>query len=194
MRGEHSKPDEPETKKRLWRRLVEWGAIIVVALALSVAIRGYAFQAFFVPSGSMIPTLEIGDHILVDKLFFSAASVGRGTIVVFHHPSADSMCGPANEDLVKRVIATAGQTIWSKGNSVYIDGKVISEPYLPAGTQLGSTPIRRQTVPKGDVFLLGDNRSVSCDSRYWGPIPTSSIVGKVVLVFWRNNHPFLHFF
>ena len=193
MTGAHSKAPDSKHKKTV-RRFRDWGIVVVLAIVLSIGIRGYALQAFFVPSGSMIPTLEIGDRILVDKIFFSPSHVGRGTIVVFHHPSTDNMCGSPGEDLVKRVIATAGQTIWSHGNSIYINGAKISEPYLPKGTQLGSTPIRRQTIPEGDVFLLGDNRSISCDSRYWGPIPTSSIVGKVVTIFWRSGHPYLHFF
>ncbi len=194
MSGAHSKPDAVRPKKSFLKRILEWGAVIVVALAISAGIRGFALQAFFVPSGSMIPTLKIGDRILVDKLFFSASSVGRGAIVVLHHPTHDNMCGPPGEDLVKRVIATAGQTIWSRGNTVYINGKPIKENYLPPGTSLGSTPISRQSIPKGDVFLLGDNRSISCDSRFWGPVPTSSIVGKVVAIFWRSGHPYLHFF
>lgn len=183
------------TKRRSRQRhLIEWLAVIVVALIVSVVIRGWALEAFYVPSGSMIPTLQIGDRILVDKLFFNAGSVKRGTIVVFNHPARDTMCGPAGEDLVKRVIATGGQTIYSIGNTIYINGTPISEPYLPKGTQMGSEGIVKQTVPKGDVFVMGDNRSISCDSRYWGPIPTSSIVGKVILVWWRHNHPYLHFF
>ncbi len=194
MSGAHSKTDSGRPKKSVTKRVLEWGAVILVALAISIGIRGFALQAFFVPSGSMIPTLDIGDRILVDKLFFSASSVGRGTIVVLHHPSHDNMCGPSGEDLVKRVIATAGETIWSKGNTIYIDGSPITENYLPRGTSLGLTPIARQRVPKGDVYLLGDNRSISCDSRYWGPVPTSSIVGKVVAIFWRSGHPYLHFF
>jgi len=192
--GAHSKPNIEKPKKSLFKRVLEWGVVIVVALVISAGIRGFALQAFFVPSGSMIPTLKIGDRILVDKIFFSASSAGRGTIVVLHHPSHDNMCGPPGEDLVKRVIATAGQTIWSQGNTVYIDGKAITESYLPRGTSLGTTPISRQTIPKGDVYLLGDNRSISCDSRFWGPIPTSSIVGQVVAIFWRSGHPYLHFF
>jgi signal peptidase I len=173
---------------------LEWFSVIVIALLLAVGIRGFAVQAFYVPSGSMIPTLDIGDRILVDKLFFTAADVKRGAIVVFSHPPKDTMCGSPGEDLVKRVIATQGQTIWSKGNSIYINGKVISEPYLPPGTQLGSTPITRQTIPKGEVFLLGDNRSISCDSRYWGPIPTTLIIGQVFVTWWRSGHPDLHFY
>lgn len=176
------------------RHVIEWLVVVLVALIVSVAIRGYALQAFYVPSGSMIPTLQIGDRILVDKLFFKASTVQRGTIVVFTHPAADTMCGSEGEDLVKRVIATAGQSIYSKGNTIYINNQPITENYLPPGTQLGSEAIRRQIIPNGDIFVMGDNRPISCDSRYWGPIPTSSVVGKVVLVWWRNGHPFLHFF
>jgi len=192
--GAHSRTDDEKPTRRPLRRVLEWAGVIVVALVISVGIRSFAFQAFYVPSGSMIPTLKIGDRILVDKLFFSGSSLGRGAIVVFHHPAHDNMCGPPGEDLVKRVIATAGQTIWSNRGAIYIDGKVIRESYLPRGTSLGSTPIARQTIPEGDVYLLGDNRSISCDSRYWGPVPTASIVGKVVAIFWRSGHPYLHFF
>lgn len=181
-------------KKSRTKRIIEWGVVILVALVLSIAIRGYALQAFYIPSGSMIPTLAVGDRILVDKIFFSSSAVGPGTIVVFHHPTADTMCGEPGEDLVKRVIAVAGDTIWSNGNQVVVNGSALKESYLPVGTSLGSTPIRRQTIPTGDVYLLGDNRSISCDSRYWGPIPTSTIVGKVVAIFWRSGHPDLHFF
>lgn len=194
MSGAHSKAEPKRPKKSVSKRIFEWVGVLVVAVAISAGIRGFAMQAFFVPSGSMIPTLEVGDRILVDKLFFSASTVGRGAIVVLRHPAHDNMCGAPGEDLVKRVIATSGQTIWSVGNSVIINGKVIKENYLPPGTSLGSTPITRQTIPKGDVFLLGDNRSISCDSRFWGPIPTSSIIGKVVAIFWRSGHPYLHFF
>lgn len=203
MSGVHSKATPEEKPRKRYRRFWEWGSVVLVALVLSIGIRGYALQAFYVPSGSMIPTLAIGDRIVVDKIFFSSGSVARGTIVVFRHPSTDNMCGSPGEDLVKRVIAVGGQTIWSEGNAIYITGKdrtaadrnkPITEKYLPKGTQLGSTPIRRQTIPNGEVFLLGDNRAISCDSRYWGPIPTTSIIGKVVTIFWRSGHPYLHFF
>ncbi len=129
----------------------------------------------------------------MDKLFFSAASVKRGAIVVFHHPPADLSCGEAGQDLVKRVIATQGQQIWSVNGRIFIDGRPITEPYLPANDALGPA-IVRQTIPRGEVFLMGDNRTNSCDSRFWGPIPTSLIVGKVVAIWWHNSHPFLHLF
>ncbi len=176
------------------KRLTEWAIVIVIAVGLAIGLRGFALQAFYVPSGSMIPALQIGDRILVNKLFFSASSLGRGTIVVLHHPPADASCGPPSEDLVKRVIATGGQTISSNGNKILINGQVIKETYLPKVDPLGSTPITRQKIPKGEVFLLGDNRAISCDSRFWGPISTKLIVGDVAAIWWRSGHPYLHLF
>ena len=95
---------------------------------------------------------------------------------------------------MKRVIALPGQTIYSSGNNIYVDGHLLSEPYLPRSDPLGP-PIPDATrphpyrVPAGDFYVLGDNRAISCDSRYWGPITGSSIVGKAILVWWTNSHP-----
>jgi signal peptidase I len=167
---------------------------LVVALLLALGVRAFAFQVFYVPSGSMVPTLQVGDRIVVDKFLFDYHSVRPGQIVVFRTPErAKLMCATNDGDLVKRVVAIGGDWIWSKGNSVYVDGKRQNESYLPRGTQLGS-PITRQRVPKDDVFVLGDNRSISCDSRVWGPLPGSNIVGTVVAIVWQNWHPYIHFF
>ena len=132
----------------------------------------------------MYPTLQVGDRILVLKLGFSLT---RGAIVVFEHPK-DDLEGPPNEDLVKRIIGLPGETIWSEGNTVYIDGKALAEPWLPKGTTLGYA-IPRQRIPPGEYFMMGDNRSDSYDSRRWGPIPGSTIVGRVFLVVWRHGRP-----
>ena len=174
-------------------KLVEWIAIAAVALLLAFGIRTFVFQAFFVPSGSMIPTLQDGDRILVQKLFFSAAKLQTGDIVVFHGPAADANCGSYEPILVKRVIGLPGEVIQSKGSTVYLNNKPLSEPWLPKGTVLGKA-IPRQTVPAGHYFMMGDNRDISCDSRYWGTIPASSIIGKVFLLWWRNGHPAFHIF
>jgi signal peptidase I len=112
---------------------------------------------------------------------------------VFSHPPLDDCPGPGG-DLVKRVIALPGQTIYSSGNSIYVNGRPLAEPYLPPDDPLGpSIPdASRQhpyRVPAGEFYMLGDNRADSCDSRYWGPIKGSSIVGKVVLVWWHDGHP-----
>lgn len=142
----------------------------------------------------MNPTLVNGDRIVVDKFLFDYHSLRPGQIIVFHTPErAKSACATSDGDLVKRVVAIGGETIWSAGNSVVVDGHVQKESYLPRGTRLGS-PIPRQTIPKADVFVLGDNRSISCDSRVWGPLPGKYVVGTVVAVVWQGWHPEFRFF
>ena len=180
------------------RALAETVIIILVAVLLAGLVRIFAFQTFWIPSASMVPTLAVYNRVLVQKAFFTWHDVREGNIVVFSQPPLDHCPGPRG-DLVKRVIALPGQTIYSSGNSIYIDGRRLAEPYLPHYDPLGP-PIpdaSRQhpfRVPPGEFYVLGDNRADSCDSRYWGPIKGSSIVGKVVLTFWHNSHPDFHRF
>jgi signal peptidase I len=180
-------------RRRRWRRaLIETAVTILVAVLLAGLLRAFAFQAFFIPSSSMVPTLGVYDRILVQKAFFSWRDVREGDIVVFSQPPPDH-CGP-DGDLVKRVIALPGQTIYSSGSSIYVNGRLLAEPYLPHDDPLG-LPIpdaSRQhpyRVPPGEFYMLGDNRAISCDSRYWGPVKGSAIIGKVVLTWWHDNHP-----
>jgi signal peptidase I len=183
-------------RRRRWRRgLTETVVTLVVAALLSVLLRTYAGEIFWVPSGSMVPTLAVYDRILVQKAFFNWHDVRGGDIVVFTHPPLDQCPGPQGGDLVKRVIARPGQTIYSAGDSIYIDGHRLAEPYLPADDPLGPPIASSQhpyRVPPGEFYLLGDNRADSCDSRYWGPIQGSSIIGKAIVVIWHNSHPELH--
>ena len=191
--------DQPAPPKRPgWpRRLLEWVVVLAVAGLLAVLLRAFVFEVYSVPSQSMEPTILPGDRILVVKAFFNATDVRPGNIVVFRRPPRDrpGVCAPPEvNDLVKRVVGLPGQTISSNGNTVLINGKPLAQPYLPPGTKLGrpiSPPVH---IPKGHYFVLGDNRAVSCDSRYWGTIKGSSIVGQVVSVIWRNGHPWLHTF
>jgi len=175
------------------RTIIEWGVVALVALALAFGMRTFVFQAYFVPSGSMIPTLQVGDRILVQKIFFSPSDLHTGDIVVFHGPAADEVCGSPQSILVKRVIGLPGETIQSLGNNVYLNGKLLAEPWLPAGTQLGRA-IPKERIPAGRYFMMGDNRSISCDSRYWGTVPSSSIIGKVLILWWRDGRPAFHIF
>ena len=183
-------------RRRRWRRvLTETAVIILVAVLLASLVRTFAFQTFWIPSSSMVPTLGVYDRILVQKAFFTWRDVREGDIVVFSQPPLDHCGGGAQGgDLVKRVIALPGQTIYSSGNSIYVNGRLLAEPYLPHDDPLGP-PIpgaSRQhpyQVPPGEFYMLGDNRTISCDSRYWGPINGSSIIGKVVLVWWHDDHP-----
>jgi signal peptidase I len=185
-------PQRPRQRKRLRRALAETAVIIVVAVLLAGLVRTFAFQTFWVPSASMTPTLGVYDRILVQKAFFTWHDVREGDIVVFSHPPLDQCPGPQEGDLVKRVIALPGQTMYSSGNSIYVNGRLLAEPYLPRYDPLGPPIASSQhpyRVPPGEFYLLGDNRSDSCDSRYWGPIEGSSIIGKVVLVWWHDSHP-----
>jgi len=185
-------------RHRRRRALAEAGIIILVAVLLAGLMRTFVFQTFWIPSASMVPTLNVYDRVLVQKAFFTWHDVREGDIVVFSQPPLDHCPGPPG-DLVKRVIALPGQTIYSSGNSIYIDGRRLAEPYLPRYDPLGP-PIpdaSRQhpyRVPPGEFYVLGDNRADSCDSRFWGPIEGSSIVGKVVLTFWHDGRPDFHRF
>ncbi len=186
----------PRRRRRGRRALAETVIMVLVALLLAGLVRGFALQTFWVPTSSMVPTLGVYDRILVQKAFFTWHDVRAGDIVVFRHPPLDHCGGPGDDgdDLVKRVIALPGQTIYSSGSRIYVNGRLLAEPYLPRYDPLGP-PIPHASrqhpyrVPPGEFYMMGDNRAVSCDSRYWGPIQGSSIVGRVVLVFWHDSHP-----
>src|ERR1700736_6409013 len=190
----------PRRRRRWTRALTETAVTILVAVLLAGLVRAFAFQTFWIPTSSMVPTLGVYDRILVQRAFFSWRDVREGDIVVFSHPPLDQ-CGESQQggDLVKRVIARPGQTIYSSGNSIYVNGRLLAEPYLPRYDPLGP-PIpdaSRQhpyRVPPGEFYVLGEDRADSCDSRYWGPIKGSSIIGKVVLTFWHDDHPDFHRF
>jgi signal peptidase I len=167
--------------------LLSWVLVLIVAAGVAVALRLFVVQTFFVPSSSMVPTLQVGDRMLVLKIGYT---IDRGSILVFRQPPLDSS-DSGHEDLVKRVIGLPGNTIWSVGNTVYINGKPLSEPWLPKNTVLGP-PIRRQTIPAGDYFMMGDNRSDSLDSRDWGVLQHNLIVGEVLVVIWRHGWPVFH--
>jgi signal peptidase I len=197
--GERPGQASPKRPHRRRRVLIETLIAILVAVLLAGGLRAFVFQTFWIPTSSMVPTIDPHDRILVQKAFFSWHDVHTGDIVVFSHPPLDHCPGPANGDLVKRVIALPGQTIYSSGNNIYVNGKLLPEPFLPHNDPLGppipdASAQHPYRVPPGDFYVLGDNRAVSCDSRYWGPIKGTSIVGKVVLIWWHNGHPWFHWF
>ncbi|MHB8218743.1 MAG: signal peptidase I [Acidimicrobiales bacterium] len=181
-------PVPPRKRRRRSRRwIVEWVVVILLALVVAVVVRSYVFQTFYIPSGSMEPTLMVGDRIIVDKLSFHLHPVERGDIVVFRRPPHEqSVCaGPEVTDLVKRVIGLPTETISAHNGVVYITGKPLSEPWLPKEYAYTATfPHGPVKIPKGDYFMMGDHRTNSCDSRLWGPLPRSYIVGEVVMRIW----------
>ncbi|HZQ57941.1 MAG TPA: signal peptidase I [Acidimicrobiales bacterium] len=166
------------------RSVIEWGVIIVVALVGALIIRTVLFQAFFIPSASMDPTLKVHDRILVNKLSYHMHPVHRGDIVVFKRsPNMRTTEGDI-KDLVKRVIGLPGETIQSTSDGhIEINGAALSESYLPPGTALGP-PIPKQVIPSGHYFVMGDNRTDSSDSRFFGPIARSQIIGRAFILIW----------
>jgi signal peptidase I len=174
--------------------LTEWILIAAFAVGVAVLLRLLVVQTFFIPSGSMIPTLQVGDRIAVNKLSYHLHGVRRGDIVVFTRPPAEHCAGPPAPDLVKRVIGLPGETISLNGKGrVDINGAHLDESWLPAAVRGTTYPgpggtafdLRRPyKIPAHDYFVMGDARTNSCDSRFWGPISRSEIVGKVELRLW----------
>lgn len=190
-----------KSKKRL---LWEYTEAIITALILALLIRAYVIQAFKIPSGSMIPTLVIGDHILVNKFIygtkipFSETMVleftkpEKGNIIVFKYPEDPT------RDFIKRVVAVEGDVVESKNKTIYVNGKQASEPYAqhtdnsirPMGIEPRDNfgPL---IVPKNKYFVMGDNRDQSYDSRYWGYVDRKDIKGKALILYWswdsKNN-------
>lgn len=166
------------------RAVVEWIVILVAALTVALVVKTFLIQAFFIPSGSMEPTLKPGDRVLVNKLSYDLHSIHRGDIVVFKSPPGEAASDPSVKDLIKRVIGLPGDRIQAINGQVYIDGKLLKEPYLPAGPTSLTTDLPLQTVPPGQYFMLGDNRTNSKDSRFIGTIPKHLIVGRAFVRVW----------
>lgn len=189
-------------KKQKKSNLRETIEAIVVAFAIALVIRTFVIQAFKIPSGSMIPTLQIGDHILVNKFLLGTPvdvpftnihlfnmpglrKPQRGDIIVFKYPEDPT------RDFIKRVIGTEGDVIESKNKTVFVNGRKLVEPYTqhvdsfikPGGMDRRDNfgPV---TVPKESVFVMGDNRDQSYDSRFWGFVDLPRIKGKAIIIYW----------
>ena len=175
----------------------EYAEAILMALILALFIRTFIVQAFKIPSGSMIPTLEVGDHILVNKLSYGLrmpfleryllqySQPQRNDVVVFIYPEDRS------KDFIKRVIAVAGDTVEVRSKKVFINGKQIEDPhghFMGYDPQAGATgsgdDFAPKTVPQNHIFVMGDNRDRSYDSRFWGFVDLSDVRGKAFLIYW----------
>ncbi len=183
-------PDHRRGAERAGGRwMVEWGVVLVVALLLAVGVRTWVAQMFYIPSGSMLPTLQIGERIVVDKISFHVDGIHRGEIVVFRRPPLEQA---DYADLVKRVIGLPGETIGTVDGRVTVDGRPLDEPWLPRPIpETVPSPVdapfnlsRPYKVPAGEYFVMGDNRTDSEDSRWFGPIPGSLIVGTMAFKAW----------
>ena len=172
--------DEEHDADRGVRNVVEWVAIVVGALAVALLVKTFFIQAFFIPSLSMFPTLDEGDRVLVNKLSYKMHDVNRGDMIVFDRPegSPDSDI----KDLIKRVIGLPGETIEARDGVVYIDGVRLDEPYLEDGVRTDNLPPTE--VPAGHIFVMGDNRTGSSDSRVFGPVDEDTIDGRAFIRVW----------
>jgi signal peptidase I len=166
----------PRKKNELW----EWTKALMIALALAGIIRYLLFAPIVVDGDSMLPTLQDNNRMIVNKVVYSISDIERFDIVVFH--------ATENKDYIKRVIALPGETIKYENDKLYINGELVEEPYLKQLRQENperfTTYIEEMKVPEGQVFVLGDNRNHSRDSRHIGPISAEKIVGKANVVFW----------
>jgi signal peptidase I len=178
----------------------EYGEAIVIAVLLALVIRTLVVQAFTIPSGSMMDTLLVGDYILVNKFLYGPEvplverrlpglrEPERGDIVVFKYPQDET------RDFIKRIVGAPGDVVQVRGQEVYVNGRLLDEPYMKATNSLphgggetycayayGCEPL---TIPAGAYFVMGDNRDNSQDSRYWGFVHRDKIRGKAFLIYW----------
>jgi len=163
----------------------EWAESIAIAVVLAFLIRTFVVQAFKIPSGSMLPTLQIGDHILVNKLIYRFEKPSRGDIIVFKFPYGDG------KDFIKRVIGLPGETIELRDKQVFINGQPLEETYaIHKDPQILTNPHSPRDnfgpvqVPEGQLFVMGDNRDQSMDSRFWGFLDVGKIKGKAFIIYW----------
>jgi signal peptidase I len=178
--AEAPEPDEKAGRSKSVRVAIEWAIIIAIAVVAAILIRSFFLQPFSIPSGSMEPTLNVGDRVLVNKLAYDFHPVHRGDVVVFAKPPNDAAAGI--KDLIKRVIGLPGEYISGQNGEVYINGRPLAEPWLPKGVT--TDPFRVTLVPLGEYFMMGDNRGNSADSRTIGPIPKHLIIGRAFIRVW----------
>ncbi len=182
-----------KTKKQIFKEYIE---AIITALIIALIIRAYVVQAFKIPSGSMIPTLLVGDHLLVNKFIYGIKlpfsdkrilvfrKPQRGDIIVFRYPEDPS------RDFIKRVIAIEGDVVEEKNKVVYVNGRPLNEPYVQHTRSRISNPFEPRDnfgpyiVPKDKLFVMGDNRDQSYDSRYWGYVDLKDVKGKAMIIYW----------
>lgn len=186
------------------RAFAEIPLLLALAIGIAFVVKTFVAQAFYIPSGSMLPQLQVGDRIIVSKLAYQLHDPRRGDIVVFGCPpraacpppaggilpvrvlrgivEAVGLRQPSTEEYVKRVVGLPGDQVQAAQGRVFVNGKALIEPYLPTATVTADFgPVR---VPDGHLWVMGDNREQSADSRVFGPIATSSVVGRAALRAW----------
>ncbi len=194
---------EEEKHRSFWKELP---VLVVVAFGIALLIKTFALQAFYIPSASMEPTLQIGDRVLVEKVTYRFGNPSRGDVVVFEKDLAQVVSGRpgpdepfwvdianafrdlfgfptgSSQDFIKRVVAVEGDVIEGRDGKIYVNNELVAESYLPADMQTSN--FGPQTITEGMIWVMGDNRNNSDDSRNFGPIPVDHVVGQAFLLIW----------
>ena len=161
-----------------YRALLELPVILLISFALVFGfVRPFVVEAFYIPSESMVPTLRVGDRVLVNKFIYRFTEPQRGDVVVFKSVEGDS------EDLIKRVVGVPGDKISVRRGKLFVNGEPQKEPYVNKKFPDRSF-FAPKTVPKDHVFVMGDNRTNSLDSRFFGPVPEGNLIGEALFRFW----------
>jgi len=171
-----SEKDNEKEKSELIIFLKELPILVITAVILAFLIKTFIVQPFYIPSGSMEPTLYPGDRVLVNKFIYKFKQPSPGDIIVFVPP------GDKDKDFIKRIIAIGGQEVEVKNGEVYVNGQTKDEPYIIG--MYNSNDYGPERVPLNNVFVMGDNRPNSQDSRVFGPLQKSAIVGKAFMIYW----------
>lgn len=174
-----------------FKQLVEWVVVIAIALLVATVIRLFFLQQFYISGPSMETTMFSDNRVLVNKLAYQIGEIDRGDVVVFDRATMNGT-EVEHDDLIKRVIALGGEQIEIKKCVVYIDGEELSEPYLPKrdteladpSSRCGTADMEMQTIDIGSIFLMGDNRPQSFDSRMFGAINGELVVGQAFVLIW----------
>jgi signal peptidase I len=164
------------------RNMMEWTYVIVGALGIALLIRAFLLASFFIPSVSMVPTLKVGDRVLVNKLSYRLHDVHRQDVIVFERPPGEPDL--TIKDLIKRVIGIPGDMVSFKDGKVFVNGEQLDEPYLAPGMVTAAKGADSITVPAGQVLVLGDNRTNSFDGRSFGTFDQKLIVGRAFVIVW----------
>lgn len=176
---EASREKQPKT----WRQtVVENVKLVAIALTIAVVVRLFIAEPRFIPSPSMVPTLAVGDRLLVEKVSYRLHTPSRGDIVVFEPPPQLQEYGyRASQAFIKRVIGLPGQQVQVSEGRVYVDGEPLAEDYILESPAYEMPPV---VVPVGQLFVMGDNRNDSNDSHVWGFLPIENVIGRAALRFW----------